>query len=104
MVETLGDQLLAGAAFTHDQDRPVERRGAARALDRVEKRQALPDELICPLHAPTVGGKCHDLARIFGAFALEKSTKCEKSALSRNMARPLYGNQQVKGPDFWNAE
>ena len=53
MVKALGDQLLAGAALADDQHRPVERRGAARALDRVEERQALPDELIRPLHNPS---------------------------------------------------
>ena len=50
MVKPLGDQLLAGPALADDQHGPVERRGAARALDRVEERQALTDELIRPLH------------------------------------------------------
>ena len=52
MVQALGDQLLAGAALADDEHRAVERRGAARALDRVEERQALADELIRPLHTP----------------------------------------------------
>ena len=50
VVKALGDQFLAGAALADHQDRTIERRGAARALDRVEEGQALPDELICPLH------------------------------------------------------
>ena len=54
MVEPLGDQLLAGAALADDQHRPVERRGAARPLDRVEERKALPDELIRPLQDPSL--------------------------------------------------
>ena len=40
MVEPLGDQFLARAALADDQHRAVERRGAARPLDRVEKGQA----------------------------------------------------------------
>ena len=50
MVKPFGDQLLAGPALADDEHGPVERRGTARALDRVEERQALADELICPLH------------------------------------------------------
>ena len=73
VVEPLGDQLLAGAALADDQHRAVERRGTARPLDRVEEGEALPDELICaPCFSiriwPTVGGKSHQLARIFTRF------------------------------------
>ena len=46
VVQTLGDQLLAGAALADHEHRSVERRGAARALDRVEEREALADELV----------------------------------------------------------
>ena len=45
-MQSLGDQFLAGAALADDEHRPVERRGAARALDRIEEWKALPDELI----------------------------------------------------------
>jgi hypothetical protein len=65
MVQPLGNKFLAGAALADDQDRPVERRGPAGAFYGVEKCQALPDELICPLHVPTVGAKSHELARNF---------------------------------------
>ena len=51
MVEALGDQLLAGAALADDQHRPVERRGAAGALDRVEEGGGLADEMGVALHA-----------------------------------------------------
>ncbi len=50
VVETLGDQFLAGAAFADHQHRTIERRGTARALDGVEKRNALADE---------IQGACH---------------------------------------------
>ena len=49
-MKTFGDQLLASPSFADDEHRPVERRGAARALDRIEKRKALADELVRPLH------------------------------------------------------
>jgi hypothetical protein len=68
VVETFGDQLLAGPALTDHEDGPVERRGAARPLDRVEEGKALANELVSPLHSPTVGGKSHELARIFSFF------------------------------------
>ena len=51
MVKTFGDQFLAGAALADDEHWPVQGRGAARALDRVEERQALTDELLRPLHS-----------------------------------------------------
>ena len=65
MMQPLGNQLLAGAALADYQHRPVERRGTARPLDRVEKGEALPDELIGPFHSPTCGGKSHHVARCF---------------------------------------
>ena len=49
-MQPLGDQLLARPALADDQHRPVERRRAAGALDRIEKGQALPDELRGALH------------------------------------------------------
>ena len=52
-MQALGDQLLAGAALADYQHGPVERRGTTRALDGVEEREALADELLCPLqHFP----------------------------------------------------
>jgi len=50
VMKALGDQFLAGSAFSNDKDRAVERRRTARPLDGVEECQALPHELICPLH------------------------------------------------------
>src|SRR6185437_12057526 len=50
MVETFGNQLLARSALADHEHRAVERCSTARALDCVEKRQALPDELVRPLH------------------------------------------------------
>ena len=55
MVEALGDQLLAGAALADHQHRPVERRGAARALDRVEEGRGLADQLGVALHCQCLG-------------------------------------------------
>jgi hypothetical protein len=52
MVQALGDQLLAGPALADYQHRSIERRSATRPLDRVEKGEALPNELIGPLHNP----------------------------------------------------
>ena len=51
MVEAFGDQLLAGAALADHQHRPIERRGAAGALDRVEKGRGLADQMSIPFHA-----------------------------------------------------
>ena len=46
-MQPLGDQLLAGAALADHQHRPVERRGAAGALERVEKGQAIGRRTEC---------------------------------------------------------
>ncbi len=51
MVEALGDQFLAGPALSDHQHRAIERRGAARTLDRVEEGEARADELVASLHA-----------------------------------------------------
>ena len=90
MVQTFGDQLLARPPLANDEHRAVERRGAARPLDRVEKGKALADELVCPLHAPTVGGESHHLASIFTPISLENQMISEMSGISENMARDLY--------------
>jgi hypothetical protein len=50
VVQTFRDQFLAGAPLADHQHRAIERRGTARPLDRVEEREALPDELVRPLH------------------------------------------------------
>ena len=71
VVEALGNQLLASTAFADDQNRAVERCGTARPLDRVEKGEALADELIGPLHPPTCGGKSHQVARCFAYFSAD---------------------------------
>jgi hypothetical protein len=51
MVEALGNQLLARTALSDHKDGTIERRSAARPLDRVEESEALADKLIGPLHA-----------------------------------------------------
>jgi hypothetical protein len=53
MVKSFGNQLLASAALADDEHWPVERRGAAGALDRVEEGQALANELLAPFHVIT---------------------------------------------------
>jgi hypothetical protein len=101
MVKPLRDQLLARAALADDEHGPVERRRSARALDRVEECEALPDELFGPLHTsfaeiwPTVGGKSHHLARIFGLLTARKIVNSLNFAVSGNVARILYGLGQV---------
>jgi hypothetical protein len=64
-MQTLGDQLLAGAALANHEHWAVQWRGAARPLDGVEKGKALPYELIGPLHVRIVGVSHHPLARYF---------------------------------------
>jgi hypothetical protein len=95
VVETLGDELLPGTTFADHQHGPIERRGTARPLDRVEERKALSDELFCPLHSPTVGGKSHHLARNFKLFLLAKSDFSEKFAVLAILARDLNRDRQV---------
>ena len=50
MVKTLGDQFLARPPLADDEHGPIERRGTARPLDRVEEGEALADELFSALH------------------------------------------------------
>jgi hypothetical protein len=95
MVKTLGNQLLARSALADHEHWPIERRGPARPLDGVEERQALADELFRPLHMPTVGGKSHQLARIFTLFQALKVRKSQIFGLSRNVARALLSKKQV---------
>ena len=64
-MEAFGDQLLARAPLTDDEHGPIERRRTAPALDRVEKGQALTDELFSAFHVLTVGAESHVLARYF---------------------------------------
>jgi hypothetical protein len=71
VVQSLGDQLLAGPSLTDNQHGPVKRRGPAGALYRVEKCQALPDELIGPFHPPISGVKSHQVARYFAPSFVE---------------------------------
>src|SRR4051812_15272301 len=100
MVKTLRDQFLARTPFTDHQHRPVERRGAARALHRVEERQTLADELVRPLHNlsfriwPTVGGKSHDLARIFMLISPANGMNLRNSTVFQILARSLYNVRQ----------
>src|SRR5687768_18282045 len=97
MVEPLGDQLLAGAALADYQHRAIERRGAARALDRIEKRKALPDQLTDPLHMPTVGGKPHLLARYFNGFSAENCHFLQLSEIFGRLAH-LLNKKRRTGP------
>src|SRR5437868_5748118 len=94
MVQALGDQLLAGAALADDQHRPIERRGAARPFDRVEKGQALPDELIGPLHVRLVGDSHHRLARCFDIESAENRRFFDCSCIFDTLARNLKENSQ----------
>ena len=99
-METFGNQLLAGSTLADDQHGPVERRGTARALNGVEEREALADELVCAFHDPaeiwlSVGGKSHHLARIFALLSTGNECFSSKSAVFQNMARSLYSNGQV---------
>jgi hypothetical protein len=94
MMQALGNELLARAALSDHQDRTIEGRRAARALDRVEKRQTLPNELFGPLHAPPVGGKSHHLARIFTPCSSRKMKNFGSSAHSAILAQLLYSLSQ----------
>jgi hypothetical protein len=70
-MQTFGDQFLAGPSLADHQNGPVERSGTAGALDRVEKGQALPDELIGSFHPPISGVKSHQVARYFDHSLVE---------------------------------
>jgi hypothetical protein len=67
VMETLGDELFARAALADHQHRPIGCCGTARPLDRIEHGIALADKGFGALHALTVGGKYHQLARYFDA-------------------------------------
>jgi hypothetical protein len=82
MVQALGDQLLARAPLADDEHGPIKRRRAARALYRVEKCQALADELFSAFHSPTVGVESHVLARCFACFPNPKMADFRKSGVS----------------------
>jgi hypothetical protein len=90
MVQTFGDQFLAGAAFTDHKNRAIERRRTARPLDGVEKGKALPHELIGPLHSLTVGVKAHELARYFGCFPSKNRALWRIIGQSAGLAQDLY--------------
>ena len=91
MVKAFGDEFLARPPFADDKHGAIERRGAACALHRIEKGEALANELFGSLHAPTVGGKSHHLARIFPGFSPGKLRILLKNVLSSILARLLYG-------------
>ena len=76
MVKSLGDQFLAGATLADDENRAIEWGGAAGPLNRIEEGEALPDELIAPLHGLICGGKSHHLARIFTPPLVENPEIC----------------------------
>ena len=101
MVETFGDEFLAGTPLADDENGPVERSGAARPLYGVEEGKTLADELFGTFHGsqskirPTVGGKSHHLARIFTDFGREKSMNLRKMAVSGYLAWLLLYWKQV---------
>jgi hypothetical protein len=95
VVEPFGNELLAGAALADHKHWPIERRSAAGSLNRVEKREALPDKLFGPFHGPTVGGESHHLARIFGCRGIAELLIPYFSVISAYLARLLYGRRQV---------
>jgi hypothetical protein len=83
MVETLCDQLLASPSFADHQDRSIERCGAARALDGVEKREALADELVRPLHGLSIQKSDRLLVAnptIWQGFSLRKIVEIRRTA------------------------
>ena len=94
-MKTFCDEFLAGPTLADDEQRAIERRGAARTLNRVKEGQALADELFCSLHAPTVGGKSHHLARIFTDISASKNRIPLNFNIFDNVARILYDLKQV---------
>ena len=64
-MESLGNQFLARSPLTDHKDRAIERRGTAGPLDRVEKGETLPHELICPLHCPDNWCRTPPFGKIF---------------------------------------
>ncbi len=89
MVEALGDQLLAGAALADHQHRPVERRGAARPLDRVEEGGGLADQLGVAFHPQTLGRFPMLWQDKDVRDRWSKRQKSRFSATFRDLARPL---------------
>ena len=101
-MKTFGNQLLARPALADDEHGPVERRRAAASLDRVEEGEALPDELIRPLH-PSFDQKFDRLLvanpTIWQGFStfyhVPKRRFSRKIRHSAKLARLLYGEWQV---------
>src|SRR5688572_26838018 len=74
MVQSFGDQLLAGAALANHQHRPVQGRRPARPLDRVEEGRGLADELGVAIHED-VPGICRASAHLLGYFTTSWQAK-----------------------------
>jgi hypothetical protein len=78
-MQALCDQFLAGAALADHQHRPIERRRAACAFDRIEEGSRLADELIRAFHAKRLAdfpicwqvlfGKSRHMASFFRGFS-----------------------------------
>src|SRR6187549_1127830 len=75
MVQSFGNQFLAGAALADHQNRPVERRRPARPLDRVEKGRGLADQLGIAIHSLYVPGGCCAGTHLLGYFATSWQVK-----------------------------
>ena len=63
-MEAFGNQFLARTALADDQHRALQRGRAAGPLDRIEKGERLPDELVLPLHTPQYSATAQALAII----------------------------------------
>jgi hypothetical protein len=87
-VETLCHQLLAGAALADHEHGPVERRGAARPLDRVQKGGGLADEVSASLHAND-WGYFPSNGKSSMAGSVGNSPKLAVFSHSRHLARSL---------------
>src|SRR4051812_12070232 len=96
MVQALGDQFLAGAALPDHQHGPVERRRTARALDRVEERIALANELLGPFQRSSLQRDLTDcwwqippFGKEFWGVICWKSTVFAEFLLIRGFGTPL---------------
>ena len=88
MVKTLGDELLASASLTDDEDGPVERRSPARTLDGVEKGRGLADEVGVALHSQSLVQFPTSWQVESLASYLKRDGFCDFSAISRKWHDP----------------
>ena len=90
MVQAFGDELLAGASLTNDEDGPVERRSPARTLDGVEKGRGLADQVGVALHCQSLVQFPTSWQGESRAFRRYKSGFYDFSAISRNWHDPCF--------------